>query len=269
MAKKQPLHPKPGTKIKLKEFDPSDKGGLERESASAILSELHRQLRTLQEMLYAQGEQSLLIVLQAMDAGGKDGTIKRVFQGVNPQGVQVSSFKAPSKEELAHDFLWRIHHHTPPKGYIGIFNRSHYEDVLIVRVNELVPKSIWQARYDHINNFEKLLADNGTRIIKFYLHIDKAEQKERFQTRLERPDKQWKFSTGDLPVREQWDDYMAAYEDVLTKCNTNYAPWYIVPANRKWYRNIIITQTIVETLEDMNLAYPDPEEGLESLVIPD
>ena len=141
--------------------------------------------------------------------------------------------------------------------------------MLIVRVNELVPKSVWQARYDHINNFEKLLADNGTRILKFYLHIDKIEQKERFQARLDRPDKQWKFSMGDLPVREQWDDYMAAYEDALTKCNTDYAPWHIVPANRKWYRNIVITQTIVETLEDMNLAYPEPEEGLENVVIPD
>jgi PPK2 family polyphosphate:nucleotide phosphotransferase len=192
-----------------------------------------------------------------------------VFEGVNPQGVRVTSFKAPTAEELAHDFLWRVHQHTPPKGYIGIFNRRHYEDVLIVRVNNLAPKATIAKRYDHINNFEHYLADSGTRILKFFLHISKEEQKERFQERLDNPDKLWKFSMGDLPVREHWDDYMVAYEAALSKCNTEYAPWHIVPANRKWYRNLVITKAIVNTLEAMNPQYPAPETGLDQVVIPD
>jgi PPK2 family polyphosphate:nucleotide phosphotransferase len=218
-------------------------------------------------MLYADKSQSLLIILQAMDAGGKDGTIKHVFTGVNPQGVHVNGFKRPSEEELAHDFLWRVHQHAPKKGYIGIFNRSHYEDVLVVRVNNLVPKFVWEKRYDHINNFERQLFDAGTRILKFYLHIDRDEQKERFEDRLQRPDKNWKFARGDLDVRRQWDDYMRAYEDAITKCNTAYAPWHIVPANRKWYRNYVVMKTIIETLEDMNLSYPDAEPDLDQIVI--
>src|SRR5690606_3548652 len=184
-------------------------------------------------------------------------------------GVRVTSFKAPTAQELAHDFLWRVHREVPPKGYIGIFNRSHYEDVLVVRVNRLVPRDVWRKRYDHINNFERMLADNGTRIIKFYLHISKDEQRERFQKRLDDPEKHWKFSTGDLAVREQWDEYMKAYQDVLTQCNTDYAPWYIIPANRKWYRDLVITRTIVETLEDMNPKYPPAEPDLDKVVIPD
>ncbi|MEQ8677486.1 MAG: polyphosphate kinase 2 family protein [Aggregatilineales bacterium] len=265
----QALNPKIGKKVNLSEFDTRYKGDWEKESAREEYAKLQARKIELQEVLYAQGTQSLLIVLQAMDAGGKDGTIKNVFEGINPQGVRVTSFKQPSLEELSHDFLWRIHQHTPPKGYIGIFNRSHYEDVLVVRVNEIVPESVWKPRYDHINNFEKLLADSGTRILKFFLHISKEEQKERFQDRLDRPDKQWKFSMGDLPVREQWDTYMEAYEDVLTKCNTKYAPWHIVPADRKWYRNLVISQKIVETMESMDLRYPPPEEGLDKVVIPD
>lgn len=260
----EPLHP-----VRLKDYDPDyHEEGWDKKSAREEVKNLQSQMRALQEKLYAQGEKSLLIVLQAMDAGGKDGTIKKVFQGVNPQGVQVTSFKAPSTEELSHDFLWRIHHHTPARGYIGIFNRSHYEDVLIVRVNNLVPQDVWQKRYDHINNFERLLVDSGTRILKFFLYISKDEQRERFQERLDRPDKNWKFSMGDLPVREQWDEYMAAYEDMLTRCNTNYSPWYIIPANRKWYRDLVVTRAIVEALDDMQLAYPPPEPGLENVVIP-
>lgn len=265
----QPLVPKPGSPVKLHDFDPEYRGDLNKKEARETEAQLEARLAELQEMLYAQGKYSLLIVLQAMDAGGKDGTIKHVFDSVNPQGVRVVSFKAPTAEELSHDFLWRVHQHTPPKGYIGIFNRSHYEDVLVVRVNSLVPAEVWQERYDHINHFERLLADSGTRILKFFLHISKDEQKERFEERLARPDKHWKFSTGDLPVREQWDDYMDAYEAVLTRCNTDYAPWHIVPSNKKWYRNFIISKTIVETLESMNLAYPDPEPGLDKVVIPD
>lgn len=265
----QPLVPPIGQRVRLKDYDPNLKGELDKETARAELTKLQGRLEELQEMLYAQGRQSLLIVLQAMDAGGKDGTIEAVFEGINPQGVRVTSFKAPTPAELSQDFLWRIHQHTPPKGYIGIFNRSHYEDVLVVRVNKLVPEAVWSKRYDHINAFERLLFDSGTRILKFFLHISKDEQKARFQSRLDDPTKHWKFSLGDLPVREKWDEYMRAYEDAISHCNTAYAPWHIVPANRKWYRNWVVMQTIVETLEGMGLAYPPPEDGLESVVIPD
>jgi len=265
----QLLRPEPLQKIFLEQFDPDFHGAMDKKRAREDTKQLQARLKELQTMLYAQRQYALLIVLQAMDAGGKDGTIRRVFSGVNPQGFKISNFKAPTEQELAHDFLWRVHQNTPPKGYIGIFNRSHYEDVLVVRVNKHVPKKIWQARYEHINAFEKLLVDDGTTILKFYLHISKDEQKERFQERLDDPAKHWKFSIGDLPVRKQWASYMRAYEDALSYCNTEYAPWHIVPANRKWYRNYIITKTIVETMEAMSLAYPPEEPGLEKVVIPD
>lgn len=261
--------PKSGAKVDLKDYDPNYAGESNKETAKPAILKLQAKMQELQERLYAESKQSLLIVLQAMDTGGKDGAIKKVFEGINPQGVRVAAFKAPSLEELSHDFLWRVHPHVPPKGYIGIFNRSHYEDVLVVRVNQLVPESIWKARYDHINHFERLLADNGTRILKFYLHISKDEQKERLQERLDTPEKRWKFSSGDLPVRERWDEYMKAYEDLLTHCNTEYAPWTIVPANRKWYRDLVITTKIVETLTHMNPKYPEAEPGLDKIVIPD
>jgi PPK2 family polyphosphate:nucleotide phosphotransferase len=265
----QPLCPTPGERISLKNFDPAYRGNYNKAQASAEEKQLEKRFAELQERLYAEGRQALLIVLQAMDAGGKDGTIKRVFDCVNPQGVRVTSFKAPTPQELAHDFLWRIHQHVPPKGYIGIFNRSHYEDVLIVRVNQLVPKAVWEKRYEHINQFEKLLTDSGVKILKFFLHISKEEQKQRFQERLDDPSKHWKFSTGDLSVRNQWDDYMRAYEDAITRCNTDYAPWHIVPANRKWYRNFVITRTIVDALDAMNPQYPVAESGLDQVVIGD
>ena len=265
----QALKPEIGSRIKLADYAPDYHAGMDKAEAEEAVKALQDRMWDLQERLYAEGKQSLLIVLQAMDAGGKDGTIKNVFEGVNPQGVHVTGFKAPGAEELAHDFLWRIHQHTPPKGYIGIFNRSHYEDVLVVRVNQLVSEGVWRKRYDHINHFERLLAESGTRILKFFLHISKAEQKKRFTERLARPDKQWKFSMGDLPVRDKWDAYMQAYEDALTKCHTDYAPWFIVPANRKWYRNYVVTKTIVEALENMNPQYPEPEPGLDKVVIPD
>lgn len=263
----QILQPLIGKKIRLKDFDPNFHDGLDKENTKVETTLLQKRLKELQQMLFADQSQSLLIILQAMDAAGKDGTIKHVFTGVNPQGVRVTGFKQPTSEELAHDFLWRVHQHTPEKGYIGIFNRSHYEDVLVVRVNDIVPKAVWKKRYDHINNFEQLLADSGTRILKFYLHIDRDEQKERFEDRLNRPDKNWKFSRGDLIVREQWDDYMQAYEEAIYRCNTAYAPWLIVPANRKWYRNYVIMKTLIETLEDMNLRYPEPEPDLDKIVI--
>lgn len=265
----QHYHPDPGIKVRLSEYATRYEGALDKKQARAEEAKLEEKMASLQERLYAEGKQSLLIVLQSLDAGGKDGTIKHVFNAANPQGIRVANFKVPVGDELTHDFLWRIHQHTPPKGYIAIFNRSHYEDVLVVRVNELAPKSVWQKHYDHINNFERLLFDNGTRILKFFLYISKEEQRERFQERLDRPDKNWKFSTGDLTVRERWDEYMEAYEDVLTRCNTEYAPWHVIPADRKWYRNYVITKAIVETLEAMDPQYPPAEPGLDKVVIPD
>jgi PPK2 family polyphosphate:nucleotide phosphotransferase len=256
-------------RVRLTDFDPDDTGGYTKERAEAEIDQLRERLEDLQAMLYSQGEKSLLVMLQAMDTGGKDSTIKKVFEGLNPVGVQVTSFKTPSDEELGHDFLWRIHQHTPRRGMIAIFNRSHYEDVLIVRVNQLVPEAVWRGRYDQINHFEQHLTENNTRILKFYLHISKDEQKRRLQDRLDDPTKHWKFSIGDLPVREKWDDYMTAYEDALTACNTVFAPWHIVPANRKWYRNLVVTRAIVEALEQMGLAFPPPEPGLDQVVIPD
>ncbi len=265
----QALHPRPGSRVKLSQFDPAYKGDYDKAKAEAEEDELEGRLADVQERLYAEGQQALLIVLQAMDAGGKDGTIKHVFDRVNPQGVRVTSFKVPTAEELAHDFLWRIHRQTPARGFIGIFNRSHYEDVLVARVEKLVSTQVWKQRYEQINQFEQLLAASGTRILKFFLHISKEEQKERFQERLDNPEKHWKFSKGDLPVREKWDEYMRAYEDAISHCNTTHAPWYIVPANRKWYRNLVVTRTIVETLEAMNPRFPPPEPDLDTVVIPD
>jgi PPK2 family polyphosphate:nucleotide phosphotransferase len=259
----------PGSPVNLEDFDPSYRGEWKKDEARQTLKDLQKRMDRLQERLYAEGKQSLLVVLQAMDAGGKDSTIRRVFEGVNPQGVRVTGFKAPTQEERDHDFLWRIHQHAPRKGYIAVFNRSHYEDVLVVRVNNLVDESVWRSRYDHINNFERLLYDSGTRILKFYLHISKEEQRERFQERLDDPEKHWKFSRGDLPVRDKWPQYMEAFEAVLTRCNTEYAPWHIVPANRKWYRDLVVAQTIVETLEDMDPQFPAAEPGLNKIVIPD
>jgi PPK2 family polyphosphate:nucleotide phosphotransferase len=270
MSKSQPLRPKIGTAISLADYDPDFTGEYDhKDEVHDQLKANRKRLRELQEVLYAEHQRALLIVLQAMDAGGKDSTIRHVMRGVNPQGVRVTSFKVPTAEELAHDFLWRIHQHTPGKGMIGIFNRSHYEDVLVVRVEDLVPKNVWKARYDHINAFERLLADSGVVIRKFFLHISKDEQKERFQDRLDRPDKHWKFSRGDLGVRAKWDQYMAAYEDAITHCHTDYAPWHIVPANKKWYRNLVISTVLVETLTAMDLQYPEAEPNLDKIVIPD
>jgi PPK2 family polyphosphate:nucleotide phosphotransferase len=265
----QPLVPPFDQPFRLADYSPDDTGGITKAEAREREVALEARLAELQEKLYAQGTQSLLVVLQAMDAAGKDSTIKRVFDSVNPLGVQVTSFKQPTPIELAHDFLWRVHQRTPSRGMIGIFNRSHYEDVLVVRVNNLVPQHIWEGRYAHINAFERLLADNGTRILKFFLHISRAEQKKRLQERLDNPAKNWKFSVGDLPVRAQWDSYMQAYEAAIGRCHAPHAPWHVVPANAKWYRDYIVTKTIVETLESMNVAYPPPEPGLESVVIPD
>lgn len=256
-----------GAKVDLSDYDPDEKGGWDKAAARQQLQANLARMAELQEMLYAEGKHSLLIVLQAMDAGGKDSTIRHVMDGFNPQGCHVYPFGVPSKEELAHDFLWRVHAHTPQQGHVSIFNRSHYEDVLVVRVNELVPETVWKARYEHINAFERLLADSGVTIVKFFLHISKDEQKERFEDRLNRKDKQWKFNPGDLVTRDRWDDYMRAFEDAIAKCNKPWAPWYIVPANRKWYRNLVVSTVLVETLESLDLRYPSPAEGIDKLKI--
>ena len=248
----------PNTPINLNDWNPNDKSAFdgEKKAGEKALRKLNESLEILQEKLYAEGKHKVLIVFQAMDAGGKDGTIRHVFEGVNPQGVQVASFKKPSSLELAHDYLWRVHQRVPQKGNIVIFNRSHYEDVLVVRVHNLVSPDVWQKRYEHINAFEKMLADEGTIILKFFLRIDLDEQKERFQARLDEPDKNWKFNLGDLAERKLWDDYMAAYEAVLSKTSTDWAPWYIVPANRKWYRNLVVASIITQTLEGLNIQLP-------------
>jgi PPK2 family polyphosphate:nucleotide phosphotransferase len=260
---------KPGDKVKLNKVDPQDISAFDgdKEAGKARLVKLNQRLETLQELLYAEGKHKVLIVFQAMDAGGKDGVIRSVFEGVNPQGVKVASFKAPTPEELAHDYLWRIHKQTPGKGEIVIFNRSHYEDVLVVRVHNFAPEPVWHKRYAHIVNFEQMLADEGTTILKFYLHIDQDEQKQRLQERLDDPSKRWKFNVGDLAERKLWDQYMAAFEEALEKTSTDVAPWYIVPANRNWYRDLVVSTVLVETLEKLKMQYPAPAEGLDKIVI--
>ncbi len=257
----------PGSTVDLTAIDPADTAGLSKAEGKARLPELNRQLEELQELLYAEGKHKVLIVLQATDTGGKDGTIRHVFDGVNPQGVKVASFKRPTPPELAHDYLWRVHPHTPGRGEITIFNRSHYEDVLVVRVHSLVDEATWSRRYDHINEFERMLADEGTTILKFFLHISKEEQAERLRARLDTAEKQWKFSKGDLAERELWDHYRAAYEAVLSRTSTAWAPWFVVPADRKWYRNLVISETIVGALRSLEMAYPEPEAGLDEITI--
>jgi PPK2 family polyphosphate:nucleotide phosphotransferase len=266
----QPLIPPFGKRVRLKDYDPGYSGGFEGrgEVADQVKADLAR-LSALQEVLYAESTRAVLIIVQGIDTGGKDGTIRHVFRGLNPQGVQVTSFKQPSREELSHDFLWRIHRRTPPKGIIGVFNRSHYEDVLIVRVHNLVAKRIWKERYDHINRFEEILHEHDTLILKFFLYISKDEQKRRLESRRDDPSKQWKFSPADLKEREHWDSYMEAYEEMLTRCNTEYAPWHIVPGNRKWYRNYVVSRAVVEALEKLNPQYPPAPDGIADIVVPD
>lgn len=259
----------PGGSVDLSKWDPNDKSmfRISKKGAKKKLHQLNQELEELQELLYAEGKHKLLIVLQAMDTGGKDGTIRHVFEGVNPQGVKVAGFKVPTRLELAHDYLWRVHKHTPGKGEIVIFNRSHYEDVLVVRVHNLVTEEIWSRRYEHIRAFEKTLADEGTTILKFYLHIDQDEQKERLQARLDEPHKKWKFSSGDLEERKLWDQYQEAFEAALGKTSTDTAPWYVIPSNRKWYRNLVISTIIIEKLKSLNMSYPPSEEDLDQIVI--
>ncbi len=260
---------KTGSHVNLEKIDPDDKKGFDgdKEDAKKHLAGLSAKLEQLQEVLYAEHKHPVLIVLQAMDTGGKDSTIRHVFESVDPLGVRVVNFKVPTAEELDHDYLWRVHKQTPVKGEIVIFNRSHYEDVLVVRVRGLVPREVWSRRYDEINAFEKLLTSEGTTILKFFLYISRDEQKRRLQARLDDPSKHWKFNLQDLKERERWEEYMQAYEDALTKTSTDWAPWYIVPANTKWYRNLVVATTITNTLEGLNMKYPPSKIDLSQIKI--
>jgi len=251
---------KPGERIHLKDIDPADTQGWEKAAGKQALVDIQGRLNKLQTLLYATEKHALLIVLQGMDTAGKDGVIKHVVGALNPQGCEVNSFKVPSKIELAHDFLWRVHRATPPRGKVGIFNRSYYEDVLVVRVEDLVPKSVWRKRYDAIREFEELLAENGVVVLKFFLHISKKRQHERLVDRINSSDELWKFRASDLETRAKWDEYMAAYEDALYECSTEDAPWYVIPSDRKWYRNLLVSQIVAETLEALEMEWPPLEE---------
>jgi PPK2 family polyphosphate:nucleotide phosphotransferase len=248
---------KPGSKIKLKEIDTRGDDGLDRAAAEAELEQLALEIDSLQELLFGAGTHSLLVVMQGMDTSGKDGTVRKVFSQVSPLGSYVHSFKVPTEAELAHDFLWRVHRVAPGKGMIGIFNRSHYEDVLVVRVHGLVPEPVWRARYRLINDFEHLLAGSGTIVLKFFLHISKKEQEERLLAREQEVEKAWKLAAGDWRERERWDDYMAAYDDALEECSTEHAPWHIIPADRKWYRNYVVAKAVAETLRPYKAGWLD------------
>ncbi len=239
----------PGKRVRLKDIDPDDTGKVSRDEAAGRVVKLNDQLTELQEMLYAAGAGSVLIVLQGLDTAGKDGTIRHVMGAFNPNGCRVEPFKAPTPTEAAHDFLWRVHVVTPARGMIAIFNRSHYEDVLVTRVHKLVPKHVWEERYERINQFEQLLAENGTIILKFFLYISKDEQRARLEAREADRDKAWKLSASDWPEHELYDQYVEVYEDALNRCSTTHAPWYIVPANHKWYRNVAVAQAIADALE--------------------
>jgi PPK2 family polyphosphate:nucleotide phosphotransferase len=261
----------PGTRPELEAIDPAATPGFdgEKDTARDRLKDLRQELAAFQERLWAEQGQSLLIVLQALDAGGKDGLIRKVITAFNPQGTRVTGFGVPTEEELRHDFLWRVHAAVPGKGRIGVFNRSHYEDVLVVRVKKLVPKSVCEQRYEQINSFEATLAASGTRIVKVYLHISRDEQRERFQKRLDNPEKHWKWSSGDLETRDRWDDFQSAYADAMERCSTVHAPWFVVPANHKWYRDLAVAEILVEAAREMDPQWPEVQEDLSAVVIPD
>lgn len=264
----KPITFKPGERVKLAEIDPREvQGDWDKESAKERIAENTERSRDLAYRLYAENRRALLIVLQGMDTAGKDGTIRTVMTGINPQSCQITPFKQPSPEELDHDFLWRIHKAVPRRGNIGIFNRSHYEDVLVVRVHNLVPKAEWKRRYERINEFEKMLTDGRVKLLKCCLHVSKEEQRERLQARLDNPAKRWKFSKADLSERKLWDDYQAAYEAALEKCNTEHAPWHVIPSDRKWYRNLVVSELLKDTLEAMDPQIPPPEAGLDGIVV--
>jgi PPK2 family polyphosphate:nucleotide phosphotransferase len=257
---------KAGTKVRLSKYDPEQTLGWHKgDKMDASLEKAIQKIDGLQYRLSAERKRALLIILQGLDTAGKDGTIRHVMSGLNPEGCDVTSFKVPTAEEAAHDFLWRVHKAVPEHGKIGIFNRSQYEDVLVVRVHKLVPKEVWSQRYDQINEFESMLAKNGIRILKFFLHISKEEQRKRLLQRIDDPDRQWKISEADFHERKFWDDYTGAYEHALEKCSTHAAPWFIVPANKKWFRNLAVSHIIEETLEDMNPKFPAPTVDISKL----
>ena len=258
---------KPGSKVDLAKFDPAETFGRQKDDAEAELSSVLDRLTDLQARIWAEAKHPVLVVVQGIDAAGKDGTIRVIAGAFNPQGTPVASFKVPSPVELAHDYLWRVHQRIPGKGEIGIFNRSHYEDVLIVRVHGLVPEERWHKRYGHIRDFERMLTDEGVTIVKLFLAIDREEQRQRFQDRVDDPTKRWKFRFGDLEERKRWDDYRAAFEEMLQETSTAYAPWYLVPANRNWLRNLAVGEILADTLDDLKPAYPPAEQGAEGVKV--
>lgn len=259
---------KPGSKVDLSKHDPNEHGFCaNKKQGEKVLRTLVGRIRDQQWVLYAEHKHRVLVVLQAMDTGGKDGTIRSIFRYIDPLGIRIANFKTPTEPELDHDYLWRIHKQVPGRGEIVVFNRSHYEDVLVVRVHNLVPKTIWKRRYDQINDFERMLAEEGTTILKFFLHISPEEQLSRLKARLKNPDKNWKFSKQDLEERKLWPEYTKAYEAVLSRTSTEWAPWYVVPADRKWYRNVVVASILAEVLESLKMEFPKPEEDLSKIVL--
>jgi PPK2 family polyphosphate:nucleotide phosphotransferase len=258
----------PGTPARIAERDPGDTLGLDKARGKELLAELDGRLDTLQRRLYAEASRSLLLVLQGLDASGKDGVIRSVFTGLSPQGCRVVSFRAPTSTELAHDYLWRVHAELPARGEIAIFNRSHYEDVVTVRMRDLAPEEIWRRRTGHIREWERMLTDEGTTIVKVFLHVSKEEQRERLQDRIDDPEKRWKFRREDLAVRERFDEWLAAYDEALTETSTEWAPWHVVPADRNWLKALVVAQLLVDALERIDPRLPEPEPGVAGLVVP-
>ncbi len=250
------LRIKPGSRVRVERRDPAATFGWDKVSAEPQIAKQLARMTELQARIWAESKRAVLVVLQGIDAAGKDGTISKVMEAFNPQGCPVTSFKVPSSEELGHDYLWRVHKAVPRKGEIGIFNRSHYEDVLIVRVHGIVPRKVWSTRYDQINDFEQMLTENGTTIVKFFLTISRDEQRARIQARYDDPKKRWKFSMGDLAERKLWDQYQAAFDDAISKTSTRWAPWYVIPANRNWFRNLAVSSILADTLADLKPTYP-------------
>ncbi|MCC6381701.1 MAG: polyphosphate kinase 2 family protein [Dehalococcoidia bacterium] len=257
----------PGKQFRLEHHAPEATPGLSEDEGEALLPELRLRLDELQELLYADRRSAVLVVLQGMDAAGKDGTIRSVFREVGPLGCMVANFGVPTPEEAAHDFLWRYHLQAPARGRIAIFNRSYYESVLVERVHGLVPKSVWKGRYGAINRFEALLAAEGTVVVKFFLHVSKEEQRQRLQERVDNPKKRWKFREGDLDERKLWDDYGAAYEDMVNECSTETAPWHVVPADHKWYRDVVVARALIRRLEALDLRYPEAAPGIVGTIV--
>lgn len=256
-----------GSSFSLDDHDPRETFGWDKESAKARLASEVAAVAELQTLLFAEGTRALLVVLQAMDAAGKDGVLRTVLTGLNPAGVRVTPFGVPSEEELAHDFLWRVHRQTPAKGQLGVFNRSHYEDVLVVRVKGLVPKRVWQKRYDHIAAFEETLVDEGTAVVKLYLNVSNEKQRERLQGRVDNPDERWKFRAGDLDDRKLWPDYMKAYTEAIRRTDADHAPWYVVPADRKWVRNLVVARILRHELAKIDPKFPPAEEGIAGTIV--